>query len=152
MTPTPTSKPSTSPAGRSAGSTAAGAPMRRATPMSRSSGMRIRGARALAIASLIAIAGLQLTLRWEATGLHALGTITLASGQSFYGDLGQNWSGDLVVRTKDGDTLAVAALSSVSMVGFLQRPAPSAPWRLATGLTATALAVGLALASHLRAK
>jgi hypothetical protein len=96
---------------------------------------------------LILIAGVQLSLRWESTAYQALGTMTLRSGQSFYGILSQDWSGDLVVRSKDDQALAVAALSNVSMMSYIERKDVGSPWRLIVGLLISVALATLTFAS-----
>jgi hypothetical protein len=87
----------------------------------------------------------QIALRWEATSLDALGAVNLASGQTFYGNIGIDWSGDFVIRSTTDDegvppvTVAVSSLRTLTITG---EPANGAPWRLITGLILALVAAG----------
>jgi hypothetical protein len=135
----------------------ASAPARRAAPPKSATDKRGSPAARIAFAALVALAtffaGVQLALRWEASSFHALGTLQLPTGKSVSGEIGINWSGDLVVSSVAGapatepTTVAITSLRSLVFVGL---PTDATPWRLVVGLALAfigSVATGLAVFS-----
>ncbi len=108
-------------------------------------GLAARFALSAFVAIVCFFQGEQISLRWESTGFEALGAVNLASGQTFYGRIGMDWSGDFVIRSttdEEGQPSVAVAVSSLRTLTLTDGPTNGSPWRLITGLILSLAAAG----------